>query len=273
MQRIPTIITLDATPENFNTVAEAYREQPLHTRLFRKKKFEWFRKVFNTAVKLAPWSNWTKNSLINDYGVAPDKVTVIPPGVDLSNWQPKVKSASEDGMLRLLFVGGDFARKGGEVLLKAMKSSLSDRCRLDIVTRDEIPQAGSSVRVHRGLTANTPELRQLYAEADLFVFPTLGDVHSLVIMEAMASGLPVISTDVGAISEEVDHGTTGFLVPRQDPSAVVEAVNILLNDPQKRRDMGVAGREKAEKCFNGELNYKALIALIKESIETSTKRS
>ena len=265
MQRIPTIISLDATPINFSSVAELYREQPLHTKLFGKLKFEWFRSIFQSAAALVTFSNWAKNSLVQDYGIASDKVTVIPPGVDLSYWYPTVKPAAKDGVLRLLFVGGDFVRKGGEVLLKAFNSGLSDRCTLDIVTKDEITElAGSSVRVHKGLTPNSPQLRQLYTEADLFVFPTFGDCTPMVVMEAMASGLPVVATDVGALAEQVENGTNGFLVPPDDPSAIVEAVSTLLNNPQRLLTMGVASRTKAETFFNGEDNYKALIALMKQ---------
>ncbi len=266
MQRIPTIISLDATPINFTSVAEVYREQPLHTKQFGNLKFEWFRRIFESAAALVTWSNWAKNSLVKDYGIASDRVTVIPPGIDLSGWQPTVKPAAKDGKLRLLFVGGDFVRKGGAVLLKAFQSGLSDRCTLDIVTKDEIA-AGSSVRVHKGLTPNSPRLRQLYTEADLFVFPTLGDCTPLVIMEAMASGLPVVATNVGALAEQVENSTTGFLVPLEDPSAIVEAVSTLVNNPERLLTMGVASRTKAEKCFNGEHNYKALIALMKQCVQ------
>jgi len=268
IQRIPTIISLDGTPMNFSSVAAVYREQPLHTKLFGKLKFEWFRRIFESAADLVTWSNWAKNSLVKDYGIASDRVTVIPPGIDLSYWHPTVKPAAKDGTLRLLFVGGDFARKGGEVLLEAFQSGLSDRCTLDIVTKDEITElAGSSVRVHKSLEPNSPQLRQLYTEADLFVFPTLGDCTPLVVMEAMASGLPVVATNVGALAEEVEHGTTGFLVPLQDPNAIVEAVSTLVDHPQRLLTMGSAGRTKAENCFNGEHNYKALIALMKQCIK------
>lgn len=268
IQRIPTIISLDATPINFSSVAEVYREQPLHTKLFGKLKFEWFRRMFESSAALVTFSHWAKNSLVNDYGIAPDKVTVIPPGVDLSYWHPTVKPAAKDGVLRLLFVGGDFVRKGGEVLLKAFESGLSDRCTLDIVTKDEISElAGSSVRVHKGLKPNSPQLRQLYAEADLFVFPTFGDCTPIVVMEAMASGLPVVATDVGALAEQVENGTNGFLVPPDDPSAIVEAVSNLVNNPQRLVAMGAASRTKAEKFFNGEHNYKALIALMKQCVQ------
>ena len=267
MQRIPTIISLDATPINFSSVAEVYRDQPLYTKRFGKLKFEWFRRIFESAAALVTWSNWAKNSLVKDYGIAYDRVTVIPPGVDLSYWHPTVKPVAKDGKLRLLFVGGDFARKGGEVLLKAFQSGLSDRCTLDIVTKDEIAEAGSSVRVHKGLTPNSPRLRQLYTEADLFVFPTLGDCTPLVVMEAMASGLPVVATNVGALAEQVENSTTGFLVPLEDPRAIVEAVSTLVNNPELLLSMGVAARTKAEKCFDGEHNYKALIALMKQCVQ------
>jgi glycosyltransferase involved in cell wall biosynthesis len=86
-------------------------------------------------------------------------------------------------------------------------------------------------------------------------------------MEAMASGLPVVATDVGALAEQVENGTNGFLVPPHDPSAIVEAVSTLLNNPQRLLTMGVASRTKAENFFNGEHNYKALIALMKQCVQ------
>jgi glycosyltransferase involved in cell wall biosynthesis len=270
MQRIPTIISLDATPINFSSVAEVYREQPLHTKLFGKLKFEWFRRVFESAAALVTFSDWAKNSLVDDYGIAASQVTVIPPGVDLAYWHPTVKPAAKDGVLRLLFVGGDFVRKGGEVLLKAFQSGLSDRCTLDIVTKDDLREF-AGVRIHKGLTPNSPQLRQLYAEADLFVFPTFGDCTPIVVMEAMASGLPVVATDVGALGEQVEHGTNGFLVPPHDSSAIVEVVNTLVDNPQRLVTMGAASRTKAENLFNGEHNYKALIALMKQCVQQSNR--
>lgn len=271
MQRVPTVISLDATPINFQTIAAAYGSKAA-SGVIDRFKFEWSRRTFQSAAALVTWSNWAKESLVRDYGVASDKVTVIFPGVDLCQWCPSVREVRKGDPFRLLFVGGDFERKGGHILLEAFRSGLADRCTLDIVTKEETVHSGGSVRVHRGLTPNSPLLRQLFADADLFVFPTLGDCTPIAIMEAMASGLPVLATNVGALAEEVEDGVTGLLVPTNDPGAIVEAVRSLANNPERLAAMGVAGRVQAERLFNGEHNYKAVIDVLKQCVDERRTR-
>ena len=121
--------------------------------------------------------------------------------------------------------------------------------------------------MHHGLTANAPALRALYAAADAFVFPTFGDTRPLVVMEAMASGLPVVSTTVGAIAEEVEPGVTGYLVAPGDHRALSEAVLKLVVDPELGHQMGAAGRHAAERLFDAATNYRELLALCKRSVD------
>lgn len=262
MHRIPTVISLDATPINFLEIGNTYGYEAPGGVLDRVK-FKWYRRVFQSAAALVSWSTWAKESLVRDYGVVPEKVTVIPPGVDLSYWLATKKQVDRGAPLKLLFVGGDFARKGGDVLLEAFRHGLADRCTLDIVTKDETIAAEKSVCVHRGLAPNSPQLQQLFADADAFVFPTLGDCVPIVVMEAMASGLPVIATNVGALAEEVADGKTGFLVAPNNSTAIVEAVLALADNPERRIAMGMAGRQRAERFFDGERNYKALVSIMK----------
>ena len=84
MQRIPTILSLDATPTNFKAIGESYYGYKESTGVVDKLKLEWNRRMFHSAAALVAFSNWVKESLVHDYGVEPDKVTVIPPGVELS---------------------------------------------------------------------------------------------------------------------------------------------------------------------------------------------
>jgi len=135
------------------------------------------------------------------------------------------------------------------------------------VTREDVNTEGlANVRVHR-LDPNSPELLALYAGADIFVFPTLGDSLPLVIMEAMAAGLPVVATAVGAIVEEVEHGITGFLVPVGDHSALAETVRQLVADPDLRRGMGDAAKRTAGRLFNGAKNYRAMLTVCKDCVD------
>src|SRR5262249_1015958 len=145
-------------------------------------------RTFRKARKLITWNHWGKNSLIRDYGVSGSKVIVVPPGVDMVRWNFNREARANGRRLGRLFVGGEFQRKGGEVLLRAFRDSLAADCELDIVTRDAVVTDGlSHVRVHHGLGPNAPGLMALYEQADLFVFPTFGDVLPIAIMEAMAS--------------------------------------------------------------------------------------
>jgi glycosyltransferase involved in cell wall biosynthesis len=192
---------------------------------------------------------------------------VIPPGVDLDKWK-STRSDEPARPVRLLFVGGDFRRKGGDTLLKAFRDSLMPHCELDIVTRENVDTRGlTGVRVHHGLGPNVPELMALYARADLFTFPTLADTLPLVVMEAMASGLPVITTTVGALREEVEDGVTGFLIPPGDANALAEATLRLVTNPQLRRDMSAAARNSADQRFNASRNYPHVLAVCKNCVD------
>lgn len=263
MKTVPTVISLDATPEGFKSIASAYGARPA-TGFVDRIKATWFRAIFARAVGLVAFSDWVKYSLVRHYGVPESKVRVIRSGVDVSQWTPSVREVSSNRPLRLLFVGGDFTRKGGHVLLRAFREGLADVCELDIVSRDLSIETGRSIRVHSGLSPNSMDLKRLYELADLFVLPTQGDATPFAILEAMASGLPVITTDVGALGELVQDGVTGYLIRADDPSALVERITQLTRDRSRLAELGKASRRRAEQAFNAEKNYKTLIAYLKE---------
>ena len=129
-------------------------------------------------------------------------MAVIPPGIDCAAWEGREPCRPrEQASVVLLFVGGDFDRKGGRCLLDAFRTlGANANVRLDVVsTSAEVPDDLPNVTVHRGLTPNSPQLRDLYsAETDVFVFPTRADCLPLAIAaEAMAAGLPDNATHVG----------------------------------------------------------------------------
>lgn len=274
LKKRPGIISLDATPINYDSVGEAYNHIPSKNSWIERRKFLWHQEAFQSATHLVTWCHWAKDSLVKDYGIPTENVTVIPPGVDLNNWsfglakaQQAQEIATQDRPIRLLFVGGDFARKGGHYLVQAFRDRLQGRCELDIVTRDaeaETAIAGlSGARVHRGLTPNSEPLKKLYAEADVFVFPSIGDCLPIALMEAMAAGLPIISTDVGALREEVEDGVNGYIIPPKNAEAVGDAAIKLLEDRVKLGEMSAAGRRIAEERFDAHRNYGEILNLLK----------
>ena len=278
MQRIPTIISTDATPLNYDKVGAGYEHKVGGHALVERQKFLWNQKSYHAAAALVTFCDWAKDSLVNDYGIHPDKVSVIPPGIDLQQWHVGGKTAvaksTPRSPVRLLFVGGDFARKGGATVVEAFRRGLAQTCTLDIVTKDvkiEDELAGvEGVHVHCGLTSNSSLLKELYANADVFVFPTQADCFPIAVMEAMAAGLPIVATNVGALSEEVEHGVNGFIVSPRDAGGVFAAVRALVEDESKRQTMAIASRRLAEERFDGCRNYNKILTLMKCLTEQRT---
>ena len=267
MRRIPTLLSLDATPRNFDRVGAAYGHSAATGNWLEQRKFDWHCRVFTAAAELVAWSEWAKNSLVQEYGVPAEKIIVVPPGIDLQLWNGRRASDSAGGPLRLLFVGGDFQRKGGPLLLEAFRNGLAQRCTLDIVTTDrkvELELWGEErIRVHCDLTANDAKLRQLYAQSDIFVLPTLGDCMPMAILEALASGLPVVTTEVGALSEVVHEGRNGLLVPPGDSKALWKALYTLIGDDGRRQGFAQAARQIAVERFDAQRNYGTILARMK----------
>jgi glycosyltransferase involved in cell wall biosynthesis len=266
MNQIPTILSLDGTPIEMNSFGHAYgRGKRLKSVEFAKHLL--IKRSFHRAAHLVAWSDWVKQSLINDYDIPDQKITINAPGLDLAHWnvsQEERADRQDDRSGYVLFVGGDFHRKGGELLIEAARSS-QGQWRLEIITNDSIPNAEAlpNVRIHRGLSTGTPEMLALYRNASIFVLPTLADCWSWVIMEAMAMRLPVIATRVGAMPELVIHGETGLLIPPNSLEALTQAIRELIRNPERSRAMGNAGRRRLEKYFDGAETYRNLVTLIK----------
>jgi glycosyltransferase involved in cell wall biosynthesis len=261
-RRVPSVISLDATPANVDEIGAGYGHgvgpAPLEA-----AKTSLARAALADAAVVVAWSHWVRRSLVSDYGVRPDRIVVQPPGVPLERFPVPPRRTPD--RVRLLFVGGDFARKGGPALLRAFED-LPAPCELDVVTSVDLP-GSERVRVHRGLTPDHPELLRLYAEADVFVLPTRADTWGHAVVEAMASGLPVVTTAVGALPEMVTDGVEGLVVDADDGRALTLAVQQLVDDPGLRSRLGAAARRKVEEEYDGRRNLGRIVDLVVEAAQ------
>jgi glycosyltransferase involved in cell wall biosynthesis len=260
----PTVVSCDGTPFNKRTMREAYGLKK-QSRVAEHLKRTFYRKLFSRAVGFVGWSEWARRSFVEDYGCPERQSAVIPPGVNLSEFGPGDR---DHDLPRLLFVGGDFIRKGGDLLLDVFRRRLRGRAELILVTRAEVPEE-PGVTVLRNVNANSETLRRLYATADVFVLPTLADCFSLVMMEALASGLAIVGTRVGGISDLICQGETGFMLNANDTKGLGDVLETLVSDPSLRRAMGLRSRAKAERDFDVQTNARRLSEFVRARCESA----
>ena len=189
-------------------------------------------------------SNYVKGSLV-EVGVAPERIRILPYGVDTREFKPGCRRS--DKKFRLLFVGLISQRKGIKYLLEAMKQLAASEIELVLVGRiDGIEQGLAPYRSYFTHIPNLPhtEMHRVFESADAFVFPSLHEGSALATYEALASGLPVITTEnAGSV---VRDGVEGFVVPIRDVAALKEKILMLYQSQELRREMGVRARERAE---------------------------
>ena len=188
-----------------------------------------------------------RESVVADYGVHPSRVTVVGGG---PNFDRLPAVAGPAPSRTILFVGRDFERKGGHFLLQAfqrVRRQLRDAT-LHVVGVDRrFDVAG--VTVH-GRVHDRERLAALYRDARAFCLPSLYEPYGLVLLEAMAHGVPCVGTSVQAIPEILDQGRAGLLVEPQDPEALSQALVALLSDGDMAHRVGAAGRNFVESELN-----------------------
>lgn len=256
--RRPLVVETDWVYEQQEAMAELYFRRPPRSGLDGRSHRSLERLLFDRVTLFTPISNWAAEGL-RRVGVADERIRVLHPGVDLGAWAAPVRGVAEGRPLRVLFVGGDFARKGGPMLVDAVGGPLAGRVEADIVTRDDVA-AGAGVRVHRA-GPNSEQLRTLFREADLFVLPTRAECFGHAAVEALASGLPVVMGDVGGARDIVTDGETGWLI-EPEPAAVVAALERAWEARAVLPAMGARARAAAEQRFDGAANDAVLVDLL-----------
>ena len=205
-------------------------------------------------------SRMVRKDIIAHYGVAADKLHVIYPGVDAACFSPALKARYRASVRRmhsidpealvLLFVGSGFERKGLRAVLDGI-AALREPLHLVVVGHDTDVQSYASQAARLGLGARVhfaqgqPDVRPFYGAADVFVLPSLYDPFAAAVQEAMAVGLPVVTSTKTGAAELVRHGESGFVCEPLNTSALVAALQ-QLRSPELRERMGAAARRTIE---------------------------
>lgn len=258
--RRPLILDLDATRVQLESMAPHYRRGLAPGSFVERVARTRERMLWKTVSLFTPWSNWAADGLRRE-GIEDRRIEVIPPGVDLDQWVPTSRDAAEGRPIRLLFVGGDFVRKGGDLLLDVVGSGFGSDFELDIVTRDDVSPA-PNVRIHR-LETGDRALRDLFARADVFIMPSLAECFGLATIEAMAAGLPVVVANRGGATDIVEPGRTGMIIEPTHHDLIAALHSLSAN----RTQLPVFGRQArsvAERRFNSAANDRRILDRMEE---------
>jgi glycosyltransferase involved in cell wall biosynthesis len=261
LRKIPGVVSLDATPRQYDELGAFYKhgQGPAWLEAW---KWRLNRDCFKSARRLVAWAEWTKLGLVQDYEVPADKITVIPPGVNVHEWRRPTPRTPHANPVKILFVGGDLERKGGLVLLEAFRALRHLGPELHLVTRDRLaPEPG--VFVYNKLEPNSQPLKDLYHTCDIFALPTFGDCLPMVLSEAGASGMAIISTNVAAIPEIVRNGETGLTVPAGDAVSLTQALRELATNPAYRTTLGEHAIAHVTRHYDAPTNANRLLGLLK----------
>jgi hypothetical protein len=189
-------------------------------------------------------SSITQQSLLQA-GIASDKITVIPYGAPIEYFHPQPKS---DATFRALFVGRVGPRKGIHYLLQAWEALQLPQSELMLVGFNDFPTGWVAPGLRVRYISSVPhyQLNQYYSNASVFVFPSLVEGFGLVLLEAMACGIPVITTSNTAGPDILTDGVEGFIIPIRDSEAIQQKLEWCYHHPKKLAEMGRAARHRAE---------------------------
>ncbi|MDP2307743.1 MAG: glycosyltransferase family 4 protein [Pseudomonadota bacterium] len=225
-----------------NTYLLSERHYPPWAPLRGPEREAWIRlerAVYQGAAFLFPRSEWLRRSMIDDYGCDPERVIRVGGGANLST--NTLNAKRYDGQTAL-FVGLDFERKGGVALLRAWEivRRRLPTARLRVVgTRNRFGAPTAGVE-WIGPVSDRAQLARLYADASVFVLPSLFEPWGHVFYEAMGHGLACVASTCCAMPEIVEDSVTGLLVPPGAPEPLAEALASLLSAPDLAERMGRA---------------------------------
>lgn len=232
---------------SFCTARDFYPDRPAWR---NRPFFEQDRRLYSRADLVAKWSRWAADSAIRDGGASPERVTVVPPCVYVKDRNPRRERARPGGPVRIVFVGGDWVRKGGPLLLDWHQRLWKDRVELHVVSAGATPDRSLPGVVWHGRVDNKTLVDDLLPSMDLAVLPTQSDHSGVGIVEALSCGVPAISSAVGGVGELIDEDRTGHVLRPDDHSGFIAAVERLLALPELREAMSDAAHATALRRFH-----------------------
>jgi UDP-glucose:(heptosyl)LPS alpha-1,3-glucosyltransferase len=204
----------------------------------------------NSTTKVMVFSELVHGQILKDYGIAPANIVIARLGVDLERFQPEAKAPAPHGdTLKLLFIAHNFQLKGLHCLLLALSHARRDGLQAEVnIVGNGHRATFEKLAVRLGLAAQVRFLglvedlgtAALYRSSDVLIHPTFTDHCSLVVLEALASGLPVITTRQNGAAEFIEPEKQGVVISHPRDIAALAAALVRLQDRAKLAAMSAA---------------------------------
>jgi len=240
-----------------------------------------YKKLFSKGDLFISISEYWKKKLVK-IGCEEGRIIVHRLGIDLDDFKSLERKPPE--IIKILSVGRLVEKKGHEFAIKAIVKIISKHKNVtyiiagDGLLRAKLESLVSELEIKNYVkflgAVEQDEVLKLYQQAHIFVLPSVtasnGDQEGtpVVLMEAQAVGLPIVSTYHSGIPEVVIDGKSGFLVPEKDVDALAERIEYLINHPEIWSEMGRAGRKFVEEHYDINKLNKRLVEIYQKLIET-----
>lgn len=210
--------------------------------------FTLHKNVLRSSSRIFCWSDALIENLQEIYGIEPSRLTKAPAPFLFEKMDNPPRPTPDKP--RVLFVGGDFYRKGGDVILEAVKNGLTNHCELSLMTNDN--QANiPGVNFLPGIRFGSDEHKRIFNDHDILLLPTRMDSLPQVIGEAASAGLAVITTKYALASKDViDHGASGFIA--ETPEDCIMHLYELINKPGLIDEFKQAGYNLMKSRYSAE---------------------
>jgi len=247
--------------------------------MFAKKNKYFISKVLKVPDKNIILSkNWYEEFLKL---IPQEKLILIPNAIDTRSFSQSCSSKNHSSIINILFVGSVGERKGLKILgdaIHLLKGQGVDNFTVDIIGDEEkvgelieINQYYNNLDINKFFkfhgTKYGKDKIDYFKNANIFVLPSWHESFGIVNLEAMAAGLPVISTYVGAVPEYIVEGENGFLFKPGDSHKLAYYLKILINNSDKRYEMGMRNIKKVKEQFDWEIISHKISNLYKSLIE------
>jgi len=266
--KLPNVIYTDYTSQlsaqNLDGNRSPYKGKLLNNWLSLEKQ------AYENAAHVCVRSHTVRKSLIEDYYLPPEKISVIGGGANFDAL-PNAVTRPIGGPPRVLFIGLDFYRKGGDLVLKAFADVRKHvpQSRLTMITR--LPKKHDFPLTNVDIISsefNRELICRQFPLADIFILPSRLETWGDVILEAMAYGIACIGVTGQPMEEIIRHGKTGLLTDPENPHSLYQAMLELLSDRTYCRRMGIEGRRHLEKEFTWPIVARRLSKIIEEVVTT-----